>query len=62
VGNSGKSLSDFNDSNQIAPWAKDAMELFVKTGVISGEGKLLLPLSTSTRASAAQVLYNLLIK
>ena len=59
-GNSGKSLSAFSDAGDIAPWAKDAMTLLVKTETINGTGGKLSPTSTTTRAEMAQVLYSLL--
>ena len=59
-GTAEKSLSDFGDANQVAPWAKDAMTLFVKTGIITGSGDQITPASTSNRAQMAQILYNLL--
>lgn len=58
----GKPLSDFADAENIASWAKEAMTLLVETGTISGNGGKLSPMSTSTRAEMAQVLYNLLSK
>jgi|GEM_PF-1410288 S-layer homology domain. len=61
-GNSGKNFSDFTDAAQINTWAKDAMWLFITTGVIKGNNGELLPASTTTRAEMAQVLYNLLTK
>lgn len=61
-GNTGKPLSEFSDSEQIASWAKDAMKLMTETGTISGSGGKLSPTSTTTRAEMAQVLYNLLSK
>jgi hypothetical protein len=62
AGKNGKELSTFADANQIASWAKDALALFVKTGTISGNERKINPLSTTTRAEMAQVLYNLLSK
>lgn len=62
TGLKGGTLERFNDSNGINSYARTAMELFVKTGTISGDGKYLTPKATSTRAQAAQVLYNLLVK
>jgi len=59
-GSSGKSLSDFSDADDIAPWAKDAVKLLVETGTIGGSGGKLLPQDTATRAQMAQVLYSLL--
>jgi hypothetical protein len=55
-------LSDFKDEGQIASWARDAMTLFVETGTINGNNGNLTPLSTTTRAEMAQVLYNLMKK
>ena len=62
AGTSGKSLGSFNDTEDIAAYARDAVKLFVETGTISGDRKNLTPKATSTRAQAAQVLYNLLSK
>ena len=45
-----------------ATYAIDAMKLFVQTGTIVGYGRNLTPKATSTRAQAAQVLYNLFSK
>lgn len=58
----GKQLSDFSDSNKIAPWAEQAMSLFVRTGTIGGSEGKLLSTGTATRAEMAQVLYKLLLK
>ncbi|NCC16401.1 MAG: hypothetical protein EOM28_08645 [Clostridia bacterium] len=59
-GDSGKTLSDFPDASQINDWAREPMAAFVVTGTISGNAGKLNPLSTTTRAEMAQVLYNLL--
>ena len=61
-GNSGKTLSDFTDSELISPWAHSAMKLLVETGTIGGSDRKLNPADTTTRAEMAQVLYNLLSK
>jgi hypothetical protein len=61
-GDSGRTLSDFSDAGDIAPWAKEAMKLLVETGTIGGSGGKLLPKDTTTRAQMAQVLYSLLTK
>ena len=61
-GADGKELTAFSDVDQIAPWAKDAVTLLVRTGMISGnDGKLCLQ-DTTNRAQMAQMLYNLLSK
>jgi hypothetical protein len=61
-GSFGKTLSDFTDAGQIDSWAKDAMTLLVETGTVGGSNGALTPLSTTSRAEMAQVLYNLLGK
>lgn len=61
-GNSGKLLSNFSDESDIAPWAKEAMTLLINTGTVGGSAGKLAPLSTTTRAEMAQVLYYLLGK
>ncbi|HWR55621.1 MAG TPA: S-layer homology domain-containing protein [Negativicutes bacterium] len=61
-GDVGKKLSGFSDAGQVASWAQEAMALLVKTGTVSGSAGKLTPLSTTTRAEMAQVLYNLLSK
>ena len=60
AGQFGKTLSDFSDADEIAPWAMDAMKLLVETGMVSGSGNKLSPKDTTTRAQMAQVFYNLL--
>ncbi|HWP79582.1 MAG TPA: S-layer homology domain-containing protein, partial [Candidatus Acidoferrum sp.] len=61
-GESGKTVDDFADAGEIAPWAKEAMTLFVRTGTVGGSDGMLTPTGTTTRAQMAQVLYNLLGK
>ncbi len=61
-GNSGKTLSDFSDSESISAYAQEAMSYLIKTGVVSGNNGQLSPTATTTRAQMAQVLHNLLSK
>lgn len=61
-GDSGKTLDQFTDAGDIAPWAVEAMKLLVETGTVSGSNGKLNPTGTTTRAQMAQVLYNLLSK
>jgi len=61
-GDSGKTVSDFSDASQIADWAKEPITSFVAAGTISGNAGKIKPLSTTTRAEMAQVLYNSLAK
>lgn len=57
-----KEISEFSDSDEIAPWAMDAMSIFVKTEIIRGSNNMLYPASTANRAEMAQIMYNLLSK
>lgn len=59
-GDSGKTLSNFTDADQIDAWAEEAITLLVETGTVGGSGGKLTPTDTTTRAEMAQVLYNLL--
>jgi hypothetical protein len=57
-----KSLSEFTDVEQIAPWAREAMALLVEHGIINGNAGKLTPTEITTRAQMAQVLYNMMTK
>lgn len=59
-GDSGKTLSNFTDSDNIAAYAQEAMAYMVKSGTVSGTNGSLLPTETTTRAQMTQVLYNLI--
>ncbi len=58
----GKTLTAYTDANQVAPWAKDGMELFVKAGILTGQNGKLEPTKKASRGQMAQVLFNLLSK
>lgn len=58
--NNNITFGKFKDSDDIVGYAKKAMEVFVETGTITGDGENLMPKATSTRAQAAQVMYNLI--
>jgi len=62
AGTSGKDIAAYSDANQVASWAKDAMTLFAKAGIITGSDNKLAPAEKASRAEMAQVLYNLLSK
>jgi hypothetical protein len=62
TGTKGKDLTAYTDASQIAPWATEAMTLFVKAGIITGRDNKLVPTENANRAQMAQVLYNLLSK
>ncbi|MBW4082157.1 S-layer homology domain-containing protein [Paenibacillus sp. S150] len=55
-------LSGFKDASQVAGYAQVALQALVERGVVSGDNGSLKPLEYSTRAQAAQVIYNLLAK
>ncbi|BBH19488.1 hypothetical protein Back11_08330 [Paenibacillus baekrokdamisoli] len=55
-------LADFTDANQIAPWAKEAMTLFINAGMMKGSGTELSPVDKTNRAQMAQTIYYLLNK
>ncbi|GBF73813.1 hypothetical protein PA598K_02134 [Paenibacillus sp. 598K] len=50
----------YSDVDQVAPYAREALDALVSRGIIQGEGDKLNPQELTTRAQAAQVLYNLL--
>ena len=52
-------LSDFSDETDIAGYAREKLLYMVNAGVINGSDAGLLPLKGTTRAEAAQVLYNI---
>lgn len=55
------SESNFSDEGEIASYAKEKIALLVKEGYISGMGDgTFSPLTSSTRAQAAQLIYNVI--
>ncbi|HEX3028505.1 MAG TPA: S-layer homology domain-containing protein, partial [Clostridia bacterium] len=57
-----KTLNSFKDAKSIAAWAKDAMQLFVESGIVAGNKDMLSPDAKTTRAQFAQVLYGIFQK
>ncbi|TYP69387.1 S-layer homology domain-containing protein [Paenibacillus methanolicus] len=55
-------LASFGDANLVAGYAKEAVEALVSGGILTGSDGKLNPQGVTTRAQAAQVLYNLLAK
>lgn len=53
-------LSDFSDAGEIAGYAQEALQALVERGVVTGSNSKLSPKDVTTRAQAAQVIYNLL--
>ncbi|WP_127587230.1 S-layer homology domain-containing protein [Paenibacillus koleovorans] len=53
-------VASFSDAAQISSYALEAFRVFVAGGVVQGSDGKLNPAGLSTRAEAAQVLYNLL--
>ena len=57
---SGRTLADFADADQVADWAREAVAALVKAGIVNGSSGRIDPLSTATRAEIAQMMQNLL--
>lgn len=55
-------LKKFSDSSKIASYAKQSTANLVKAGIINGDGKGINPTSYTNKASAAVVIYNLILK
>ncbi|MBP3962264.1 S-layer homology domain-containing protein [Paenibacillus lignilyticus] len=55
-------IDAFQDKNAISSWAKEAVEAAVHAGLLVGSDHLFSPRSNTTRAEAAQALYNLLFR
>lgn len=55
-----KKLSDFSDAGEIAAYAREAFQGLVERGIVTGANETLQPAAVTTRAQAAQVIYNLL--
>ncbi|MEF2248787.1 S-layer homology domain-containing protein [Paenibacillus sp. IITD108] len=60
VGTTAKNLADFKDAGEVAGYANDAVELFIKTGIISGNNGNIMPVDSASRAQFVQILYNVL--
>lgn len=57
----GGNMVDFSDSEKIADYAKDAVEVLSAAGVVSGdENKNFNPEGNATRAEAAKIIYNII--
>ncbi|AIQ55265.1 S-layer homology domain-containing protein [Paenibacillus sp. FSL R7-0331] len=53
-------LSGYSDASLVAGYAQEALQALTASGIVSGNGGKLDPQGLSTRAQAAQVIYNLL--
>ncbi|MFC6333514.1 S-layer homology domain-containing protein [Paenibacillus septentrionalis] len=53
-------LSTYADADQVAPYAQEALQVFVESGTLQGHNNQLNPKGNATRAELAQVLYRLL--
>ncbi|PLT47996.1 putative membrane protein [Paenibacillus pasadenensis] len=56
----GSALSGFADAGQVSVYAQEALQALTRSGLVQGSGGKLEPKAPTTRAQAAQVLYNLL--
>jgi hypothetical protein len=55
-----KSLSEFNDGNTVAQWAREPIQKLIASGIVNGSDNSILPYSNTTRAGFAQMVYDLL--
>lgn len=56
----GKAFTSFDDSSNVAQWAKEAIKSLTEAGIINGVNGRLDPYGTAKRSESAQTLYNLL--
>lgn len=61
-GTNAAAVSGFSDASQVADYAEEALQALIASGIIEGNNGKLDPQGISTRAQAAQVIYNLLKK
>jgi hypothetical protein len=52
-------ITAYADADLIAPWAREAMTVLLKAGVIKGDSSSLYPEDTATRAEMAQLIFTL---
>ena len=53
----------FNDAQNISAYAKSAVAILNQKGIVNGmDGNKFAPKNSATRAEAAQIIYNYLIK
>ncbi len=57
-----KDLTEFKDAEKVSAYAEEAIELFVKTEIISGTDGKILPENSASRAQFVQILYNIMMK
>ncbi len=55
-----KTFNQYMDWAHVAPYAIEAVKLFVESGIIKGDGENIRPRDYTSRAETAQVLYKLL--
>lgn len=59
-GEAAAALENFSDASQVGDYAREAAEAFVKAGLLQGNGGLLCPLDTMSRAEMAVLLERVL--
>lgn len=55
----GNGIKKFADKQEVSPWALEATNYFVESGILNGKGNILAPKEKATRAELAQILYNI---
>ncbi|MCL2499894.1 MAG: S-layer homology domain-containing protein [Defluviitaleaceae bacterium] len=59
---SGVQLAHFNDAQSVSPRAREAMQFAVATRLLIGDGGMITPRNTATRAEAAVILYRFVLQ
>ncbi|SDE25356.1 Listeria/Bacterioides repeat-containing protein [Paenibacillus sp. UNCCL117] len=57
-----RNLEQFKDAGKVADYANQAIQLFVKAGIIAGTNGSILPEDSASRAQFVQILYNIMAK
>jgi len=61
AGDAVRSIDEINDFDIVSDYAKDAVKKLYESGIVSGTGGgKISPLSNTTRAEAAQIIFNVL--
>ena len=57
ISNNDKKVNKYKDSEDIAEWAKEEINILIKNGIINGDNNLMInPKSNSTRAESVTML------
>ena len=56
----GKEVGNFEDASNVSDYAKESISILLEKGIVSGDGSMLNPKSSTRRAEVAALLYKLL--